>query len=103
MRDMQADITSAWIGSVQVCGTDMSSGGIRYTDNPKYALVLKPGLVFGRLFDMGYLRLPVAAASGLLILCTFLTAQCTEFWHFLLCQGFGIGVRPSYSCSGSGS
>ena len=38
-----------------------------------------PGLVFGRLFDMGYLRLPVAAASGLLILCTFLTAQCTEF------------------------
>ena len=59
----------------------------------QYALVFMPGLVFGRLFDMGYLRLPVAAASVLLVLCTFLTAECTEYWHFLLCQGFGIGVR----------
>ncbi len=55
-----------------------------------------PGLIFGRLFDMGYLRLPVAVASALLVLCTFLTAQCTEFWHFLLCQGFGIGVSFSF-------
>lgn len=51
-----------------------------------------PGLAFGRLFDMGHLRLPVFAASALLIACTFLTAECTEFWHFILCQGFGIGV-----------
>ena len=41
---------------------------------------------------MGHLRLPVFAASALLIACTFLTAECTEFWHFILCQGFGIGV-----------
>lgn len=54
-----------------------------------------PGLVFGRLFDIGYLRLPVSLASGLLITCTFLTAECTEFWQLLLCQGFGIGVSPS--------
>ncbi|RDX51747.1 MFS general substrate transporter [Lentinus brumalis] len=72
LRD-QTPSTIAWIGSVQ------------------YALVFMPGLIFGRLFDMGYLRLPVAVASALLVLCTFLTAQCTEFWHFLLCQGFGIG------------
>ncbi|TFK79571.1 MFS general substrate transporter [Polyporus arcularius HHB13444] len=72
LRD-QTPSTIAWIGSVQ------------------YALVFMPGLIFGRLFDMGYLRLPVALASALLVLCTFLTAQCTEFWHFLLCQGFGIG------------
>lgn len=54
-----------------------------------------PGLVFGRLFDIGYLRLPVSLASGLLITCTFLTAECTEFWQLLLCQGFGIGASPS--------
>ena len=52
-----------------------------------------PGLVLGRLFDMGYLRIPVFLASVLLVVCTFLTAECTEFWQFLLCQGFGIGVR----------
>ncbi|KAI0717032.1 MFS general substrate transporter [Earliella scabrosa] len=73
LRD-QTPSAIAWIGSVQ------------------YALVFMPGLVFGRLFDMGYLRLPVAAASMLLVLCTFLTAECTEYWHFLLCQGFGIGL-----------
>ena len=55
-----------------------------------------PGLAFGRLFDMGYLRLPVGLASALLVACTFLTAECKEFWQFLLCQGFGIGV--SHPC-----
>lgn len=52
-----------------------------------------PGLVLGRLFDMGHLRVPVLLASALLIACTFLTGECKEFWQFLLCQGFGIGVR----------
>ncbi len=56
-----------------------------------------PGLAFGRLFDMGYLRLPVGLASALLVACTFLTGECTEFWHFLLCQGFGIGVSRPHS------
>lgn len=51
-----------------------------------------PGLATGRLFDMGYLRLPVFLASALAVICTFLTAECTEFWQFLLFQGFGIGV-----------
>lgn len=58
-----------------------------------------PGLAFGRLFDMGYLRLPVSIASALLILFTFLTAECKEFWQFLLCQGFGVGVRLRLSGS----
>ncbi|OSD05114.1 MFS general substrate transporter [Trametes coccinea BRFM310] len=64
----------AWIGSIQ------------------YACVFMPGLAFGRLFDMGYLRLPVGAASALLVACTMLIPECKEFWHFLLCQGFGIGL-----------
>ncbi|KAI0628578.1 MFS general substrate transporter [Trametes polyzona] len=70
----------------------MSPSDIAWIGSAQYALVFMPGLVFGRLFDMGYLRLPVAVASVLLIVCTFLTAECKEFWQLLLCQGFGVGI-----------
>ncbi|KAI0641337.1 MFS general substrate transporter [Trametes meyenii] len=70
----------------------MSPSDIAWIGSVQYALVFMPGLAFGRLFDMGYLRLPVFLASALLIVCTFLTAECKEFWQFLLCQGFGIGL-----------
>ncbi|KAI0707812.1 MFS general substrate transporter [Earliella scabrosa] len=66
--------TIAWIGSVQ------------------YALVFIPGLVVGRIFDMGYVKLPIGLASALLVAVTFLTAECKEYWQFLLCQGFGCGL-----------
>ncbi|KZV66521.1 MFS general substrate transporter [Peniophora sp. CONT] len=69
--------TIAWIGSVQS------------------SLVFLPGLVFGRLFDIGYFRIPFLIASSVLIMCTFLVAECTQYWHFMLCQGFTIGL-----CSG---
>jgi hypothetical protein len=52
-----------------------------------------PGLLVGRIFDRGYLRIPVGIASAGLITSTFLIAECTEYWHFLLCQGFFVGVR----------
>ena len=42
---------------------------------------------------MGYVRLPLNIASVLLVAATFLTAQCKEYWQFLLCQGIAIGVR----------
>ncbi|PIL27918.1 MFS general substrate transporter [Ganoderma sinense ZZ0214-1] len=64
----------AWIGSVQS------------------AMSYAPGLLVGRLFDMGYFRLPVLASSVLFVACMFLTAECTQYWQFLLCQGFGIGI-----------
>ena len=51
-----------------------------------------PGLVVGRIFDMGYTKLPLTIASALLVAATFLTAQCKEYWQFLLCQGFATGV-----------
>ncbi|KAI0718723.1 MFS general substrate transporter [Cerioporus squamosus] len=71
---------------------NMSPSDIAWIGSVQYALVFMPGLAFGRLFDMGYLRLPVGLASALLVACTFLTAECKEFWQFLLCQGFGIGL-----------
>ena len=60
------------------------------------------GLLTGRLFDEGHLRLPVFIASALFVVCMFLTAECTQYWQFLLCQGFGIGVSmlvPSVVCA----
>ncbi|KAI0080541.1 MFS general substrate transporter [Panus rudis PR-1116 ss-1] len=66
--------TIAWIGSIQ------------------YSLIFIPGLIAGRLFDMGWFKLPLAAATAFLIAATFLVAQCTEYWQFLLCQGFAVGL-----------
>ena len=59
-------------------------------------MVFFPALVIGRLFDLGHLHVPVGLASINLVLCTFLIAECREFWHFLLCQGFGVGVSTMY-------
>ncbi|CAE6506567.1 unnamed protein product, partial [Rhizoctonia solani] len=69
---------SAWIGSVQ------------------YALVYLPGLLTGRLFDLGYYRAPQVSAAVLLVIGTFLTAECREYWQFLLCQGIAIGLAAGF-------
>ncbi|KAF7793205.1 hypothetical protein EIP86_004314 [Pleurotus ostreatoroseus] len=66
--------TIAWIGSIQ------------------YALVFIPGLVIGRLFDMGIYKMPIFLASVMLVVCTILVAQCKEYWQFLLCQGIAVGL-----------
>ncbi|KAK0490622.1 major facilitator superfamily domain-containing protein [Armillaria novae-zelandiae] len=57
-----------------------------------YALVFMPSVVTGRMFDIGYFTAPLLSASILLVLATFLVAECTQYWHFLLCQGFTIGL-----------
>lgn len=57
-----------------------------------------PALISGRLFDTGHLRVPLLIASITLVLCTFLIAECHEYWHFLLCQGFGVGVGAMTTC-----
>ncbi|KAJ7624332.1 MFS general substrate transporter [Mycena polygramma] len=64
----------SWIGSVQI------------------ALTFGVAVLMGRLFDNGWFALPAACASVALVVLTVLTGQCTEFWEFLLCQGFGIGI-----------
>ncbi|KAG2154105.1 MFS general substrate transporter [Suillus clintonianus] len=66
--------TIAWIGSTQ------------------YALAYLPALATGRLFDLGYFKLPFFAASCVIVACTFLIAECTQFWQFFLTQGVGVGV-----------
>ncbi|KAJ7730923.1 major facilitator superfamily domain-containing protein [Mycena olivaceomarginata] len=64
----------SWIGSIQ------------------HAMIFLPALIVGRLFDIGYYRAPFAAGSLLICLCTFLVPQCKVYWHFMLCQGFGVGI-----------
>lgn len=53
-----------------------------------------PGLFAGRLVDFGYFKLPVGVGGAMLTLMTLLTAQCKEYWQFLLCQGIVFGVSP---------
>ncbi|KAJ7208531.1 major facilitator superfamily domain-containing protein [Mycena pura] len=64
----------AWIGSIQ------------------HAMIFLPAVVVGRLFDIGYFRIPYAAGGLLIVLTTFLVPQCKVYWHYLLCQGFGSGI-----------
>jgi MFS family permease len=71
--------SSAWIGSLQ------------------YSLLFLPCLVWGRLFDMGYFKSVVFICYILMVIATFLVAQCREYWQFLLCQGVAIGVRLQLS------
>ncbi len=51
-----------------------------------------PGLVAGRLFDLGYDRSLMLASSALLVCASFLVAECKVYWQFLLCQGIAVGV-----------
>ncbi|KAI6103628.1 MFS general substrate transporter [Pisolithus sp. B1] len=66
--------TIAWIGSVQV------------------AFIFLPGLLTGRLFDLGHCKIPYFIASCGLIVCTFLTAECKQYWQFFLVQGLFTGL-----------
>ncbi|KAG1761557.1 MFS general substrate transporter [Suillus occidentalis] len=70
--------TIAWIGSTQ------------------YALAYLPSLATGRLFDLGYFKIPVFAASCVLVACTFLIAECTQFWQLFLTQGVGLGMSCGF-------
>jgi hypothetical protein len=58
----------------------------------QFSLILLLGLVTGRMFDIGYFKLPLFIASVVQVASTFLVAECNEYWQFLLCQGLATGV-----------
>jgi MCP family monocarboxylic acid transporter-like MFS transporter 10 len=70
----------AWIGSLQ------------------YSLIFAPGILVGRLFDSGHFRVPFMLANTVLIVATFLVAECTAFWQIVLCQGILTGVSCGIMC-----
>lgn len=71
-------------------GTDPSN--IAWIGSIQYFLVYLPSLLSGRLFDFGYLKLPMAIASTVLVAALLLLAQCTAYWQVLLCQGLTCGL-----------
>ncbi|KAF8182231.1 MFS general substrate transporter [Mycena galopus ATCC 62051] len=71
---------------------DSSSSTISWIGSVQIALTFGVAVWMGRLFDNGWFALPAACASVALVVLTVLTGQCTEFWQFLLCQGFAIGI-----------
>lgn len=60
----------------------------------QYALIFLPGLLTGRMFDLGIFKVPFAIASVVLVASCFIAAECTKYWHFLLVQGIVLGVSP---------
>ncbi|KAG8984521.1 hypothetical protein FRB95_005827 [Tulasnella sp. JGI-2019a] len=75
--------TLAWIGSVQ------------------YSMVFLPGLISGRLFDLGWFHPILIGASALLVISTLLVAQCKEYWQFMLAQGLATGIASGLVFGGA--
>ncbi|KAJ7158286.1 major facilitator superfamily domain-containing protein [Mycena crocata] len=71
---------------------DSSPSNIAWIGSVQYSMVFIPALFIGHIFDRGYLHIPFIAASAVLVAATFLIGQCTQYWHFLLCQGFAVGI-----------
>ncbi|KAJ7457803.1 major facilitator superfamily domain-containing protein [Mycena latifolia] len=75
--------TISWIGSLQL------------------SLVLLMGCMSGPLFDAGYLKTMIASAGTLYVFSLFMTSISTEFYQFLLSQGFGVGIAMGFLFSPS--
>lgn len=58
----------------------------------QYALMFLPGLIAGRLFDMGHFKIVQLIASIVLVVATVLIAECRLYWQLILCQGVAVGV-----------
>ncbi|KAI6035996.1 major facilitator superfamily domain-containing protein [Pisolithus microcarpus] len=69
---------------------DITDKYTKYADG--VAFIFLPGLVTGRLFDLGHFKIPFFTASCGLIVCTFLTAECKQYWQFFLTQGLFTGL-----------
>lgn len=69
-----------------------SPSNIAWIGSAQYALIYFPALATGRMFDLGYFRIPFLSASCVIVASVFLTAECTQFWQFFLVQGLSLGV-----------
>ncbi|KAG2150668.1 MFS general substrate transporter [Suillus bovinus] len=75
---------------------DTSPSTIAWIGSTQYALLCFPSLATGRMFDLGYFKIPFFAASCVIVACTFLTAECTQFWQLFLTQGVGLGASYGF-------
>ncbi|KAF9258995.1 MFS general substrate transporter [Marasmius fiardii PR-910] len=72
--------------------SDLSPSTIAWIGSVQYALVFLPALPIGRLFDLGYFKIPFLISSCAIVAGAFLTGECTKYWQFMLCQGILQGV-----------
>ncbi|RDB22890.1 Riboflavin transporter MCH5 [Hypsizygus marmoreus] len=79
---------------------DSSSSHIAWIGSLQYALIFLPAIPIGRIFDLGWFRLPFAVGSAALVISTFLIGQCTQYWHFLVTHGILVGISCGM-CYGS--
>lgn len=69
------------------------------------AFLLLGGTISGRLFDIGYFYHLIIFSTVLTFFSFMMVAQCTQYYHLLLAQGFGIGLGmgtlfgPCISCA----
>ncbi|KZT55000.1 MFS general substrate transporter [Calocera cornea HHB12733] len=71
---------------------DVSPSSIAWIGSLQYSLTFLPGLFTGRLFDLGYFHIPLGIASAVLVVSSFIVAECTQYWHFVLAQGIVVGL-----------
>jgi MFS family permease len=68
----------SWIGSLQVF------------------LLRFVGVITGPLYDIGYFRTLIATGTFLVVFGTMMTSLGTQYWHFLLAQGFCVGLGAGW-------
>lgn len=75
---------------------DLPSSQISWIGSVQTFLTFALCAVSGRLADAGYTRAAVAGGSLLVVLGTFATSLCTEYWQIFLaqgvCTGIGLGI-----------
>ncbi|KAF9447586.1 MFS general substrate transporter [Macrolepiota fuliginosa MF-IS2] len=106
---MQSLLTST--GSVTVWGVFQSyyevhtlkaysPSQISWIGSTQYFLFLLPAQITGRLFDLGYLKIPFFFGTILFVVSTFLIAHCQEYWHFSCVKELHMGYLASGICFG---
>ncbi|THU84273.1 MFS general substrate transporter [Dendrothele bispora CBS 962.96] len=73
-----------------LAGTSPST--ISWIGSLEYSLLFCTSIFVTQLFENFRFRIPFVFFSVLLILSVFLTAQCSRYWQFLICQGILSGV-----------
>ncbi|KAJ3557220.1 hypothetical protein NM688_g1589 [Phlebia brevispora] len=69
-----------------------SASAIAWIGSTQYALTFMPGLISGRLFDLGYTKQTLMIASALMTICNFLVAECKSYYQVFLSQGLLLGI-----------
>ena len=71
---------------------DRSPSDISWIGSIQAALLLFTGVISGPLYDAGHFRLLVRVGLLMIVFGMFMTSLCTEYYHFLLAQGFCVGL-----------